>query len=187
MDMYSKQMEKRRHDFLKDQPAGSRREPDTKTLLWASQLPFNVPVLAGDSSFSMQFLADLIIQIGPLTEHRIDKTAIMRVGEILFDPVILRKYLARLPENDLNIFEPVKNKVTRIWTSHEQALAACFGEDDTGPTARFVTPPSPVLWQLKVIDNTEHLPNDLPFVTLRAPIQWTIQPGLSGPGIHKSW
>jgi hypothetical protein len=76
--------------------------------------------------------------------------------------------------------------VTRIWTSHEQALAACFGEDNTGSTACFVTPPSPVHWRLKVIDDAKLLlPDDLPFVTLRTPIQWTIQPGLSGPGIHK--
>ena len=114
MDMYSKHMAKQRRDFLKDRPAGSQREPDAnETLLWTSQLPFNVPILAGDSSLSMQFLADLIIQIGLLTEHRIDKTAITRVGEILFNLVILRKYLARLPENDLNIFELVKdNQVT---------------------------------------------------------------------------
>jgi hypothetical protein len=135
----------------------------------------------------MQFLSDLIFQIGPLTKHCIDKTAIMCVGEMLFNLVILWKYLACPPENDLDIFELVKNgQVTRIWTSHEQALAACFGEDDTGPTARFATPPSPVRWRLKVVNNAELLfPDDLPFVALWAPVQWNNQPGLSGPGIHK--
>ena len=114
MDMYSKHMAEQRQNFLKGQPAGSQHEPDTnKTLLWASELPFNAPVLVRDSSLSMQFLADLIIQIGPLTGHHINKMAIMRVGKILFDLVILQKYLACLPENDLNIFDLVKdNQVT---------------------------------------------------------------------------
>ena len=188
MDMYSKHMAKQRRDFLKDRPAGAQREPDAnESLRFASQLPFSVPVLAGDSSLALDFLADLIFQIGPLTEYRVDNTAIMRVGEILFDLVILRKYMARPPENDLNIFELVKNnQVTRVWTSHEQALAACYGEADTSPSARFAIPPNPVRWGLKVIYDAELiLSDDLPFIAFQAPIQWTTRPGLYGPGIHK--
>ena len=186
--MYSKHMAKQHRDFLKDQPAGTQRQPDPNdTLRFASQLPFHVPVLAGDSSLALDFLADLILQIGPLTEHRVDKTVIMRVGEILFDLVILRKYMARPPENDLDIFELVRNnRVTRVWTSHEQALAACYGEPDTSPSAHFVTPPNPARWGLKVVHDAELLlPDDLSFIALQAPIRWTTRPGLYGPGVHK--
>jgi hypothetical protein len=137
----------------------------------------------------LDFLANLILQIRLLTEHRINKTDIMCIGKILFDLVILQKYMAHPPKNNLDIFELVKNnQVTWVWTSHEQALAACYGEDDTSPSVCFVTPLNPVHWGLKVIDDTELiLHDDLPFITLQVLIQWTTQPGLYGPGIRKPW
>jgi hypothetical protein len=71
---------------------------------------------------------------------------------MLFSLVILHTYLSCPPENDLDILELVKDRrVSRIWTTHEQALAACYGQDDTSPTAVFDGHPNPMLWQVKVV------------------------------------
>jgi hypothetical protein len=71
--------------------------------------------------------------------------------------------------------------VSRIWTTHEQALAACDGQDDTSPIAVFDTPPNPVLWKVKVVQDADlELPQDLPLVTIQHPVTWTSRPGLTG-------
>jgi hypothetical protein len=111
-----------------------------------------------------------------------DKCAVQCIGQALFSLVILRTYLGRPPENDEDIFHAVKNSlISRIWTSHEQALAACYGEENTSPEAAFDTTPDPGLWGIKVMrDVTLQLVEDRPFVTLKQPITWTIGPGLTG-------
>ena len=77
--------------------------------------------------------------------------------------------------------------MSHIWTTHEQALAACNGQDDTSPIAIFETAPNPVLWKLKVVQDADlELPQDLPLVTIQHPVTWTSQPGLTG-GAHKPW
>jgi hypothetical protein len=68
MEMYSKYMVKQYSKFLKDQPTSAQNQPNTNdTLCFVSKLPFSIPVLAVD------FLANLVLQIGPLTEHLVKR------------------------------------------------------------------------------------------------------------------
>jgi hypothetical protein len=61
--------------------------------------------------------------------------------------------------------------------THEQALATCYGQDDTSLTAVFDGHPNPMLWRVKVVRDADlELPLDLPLVQVVAilhPIIWT--------------
>jgi hypothetical protein len=75
------------------------------------------------------------------------------------------------------------NRISRIWTLHEQALAACHGESDTSRNAPLVPPPTPLVYDLTVVNDSElMISDDEPLVTIESsePIDWTSNPGLSG-------
>jgi hypothetical protein len=120
--------------------------PTPRDLLHAAScFPFNVPVLPGDASLAVDFIASIKVHAGE--EQPIDGCVLECVGQSLFNLVILRTYLGHPPENDMDIFEAVKNGlISRIWTSHEQALAACYGENNTSVDAPFDSVPHPELW-----------------------------------------
>jgi hypothetical protein len=143
---------------------------------------FSVPILAGDVSLAEEFISNIKLQIGRQYASLADDLAIMSVGQVLFNLVILRTYMARPPENDLDIFELVEeNRVSRVWTGHELALASCFGEDDTGPDASFLTKPNPFLWSINaLVDSNLERPHNSSLVTVHGPVVWTARPGLTG-------
>ena len=145
----------------------------------ASRFPFSVPVLPGDASLALDFMASLKIHIG---DQAIDDCVLECVAQALFNLVILRTYLGRPPENDLDIFEAVcAGQICRIWTSDESALAACFGESDTSPHAEFDSIPSPELWAVRVArDVNMELMANQQFVRIKLPISWTSRSGLTG-------
>ena len=177
VELFATHMAKEQMEFLKDNP--NRRLTTNDLLEAASHFPFTVPILPSDASLVDEFLTNLMHHV----KHRpISDCAIEGIGQALFKLVILRTYLGRPPENDLNIFEAVKNgQITRLWTSHEQALAACYGEEDTSLDAVFDTIPNPDLWKIKVIkDVMLELTEDCPFVTIKQPVAWTNGPGLIG-------
>ena len=145
----------------------------------ASCFPFSVPVLPGDASLALDFMASFKIQIG---DQAIDDCVLECVAQALFNLVILRTYLGRPPENDLDIFEAVcTGQICRIWTSDESALAACFGESNTSPHAEFDSIPSPELWAVRVArDINMELMANQQFVRIKLPISWTSRSGLTG-------
>jgi hypothetical protein len=165
------------------------RTPSSNDLFeMAHRLPFSVPILPGDASLAENFIADIKVQAHREEINIISEDlALIPVGSILFHLVILRIYLNRPAENDLDIYEFVKaNRVTRIWTVHEQALAACHGEDDTSSNARFNSIPDPHRWEVNVVKVTTDmevaLSDDRPFASIQSPeaLAWTNRPGLMG-------
>lgn len=107
--------------------------PDSDKLL-----DFSVPILPGDASLIDPFINDLACDFAKRFGALHDSTRITVLSLILFKLVVLRTYLGRPPENDLNIFELARDgKFSRIWTTHEQALATCAGEEDTSRHAKF--------------------------------------------------
>ena len=184
MNLFSSFMEQQRTEF---RSTHSGRDPTTGDLHKAALgQPFSGPVLRGDASLADEFIVNLQCQIMKHSESAelANERAIsgIHVSKILFHLVILRTYLSRPPDNDLDIFELVRdNCISRIWTTHEQALAACHGEDDTSATAKFDTQPSPSLWGVKVVqEDSSQLPPDLPLVAVQPPVVWTNRPGLIG-------
>ena len=180
MDLFQIHMAEYQAKWKKINP---RRDPTNNNIIEAaSAFAFSVPILAGDASLAVDFVSDLKSHIGRQYSSLADDCVTMSIGKVLFDLVILRTYLSRPAENDLDIFELVKdNQVSRIWTDHEQALAACFGEDDTSPKAAFLTRPNPLLWGVKVlIDSNLERPRDCPLVAIQEPVEWTTSPGLTG-------
>jgi hypothetical protein len=149
----------------------------------ASQFPFSVPILPGDASLAVDFMASLLYHVG---EQFLDECAIECIGQALFNLVILRTYLDRPPENDLDIFEAVKDgRISRVWTTHEQALAACYGEEDTSPDAVFSITPNPDLCGVRVVQDVDlELVEDRPLVAIRQPINWTKRSGLAGGNLR---
>jgi hypothetical protein len=97
-------------------------------------------------------------------------------------------YLGPPAENDVDIFEAVKDsQISHIWTSHEQALAGCYGEENTSPEAVFGTKPMPNLWKVKITkDTTLELAEDCPFVAISQLITWMSRSGLTGR-LCKPW
>jgi hypothetical protein len=177
VELFATHMAQERAEFFEDNPDGRLT---TNNLLEAvSHFPFTIPILPGDASLVDEFLSSLMHHA---KDQPINDCAIEGIGQALFKLVILRTYLGRLPENDLDIFEAVKNgQIARLWTSHELALAACYGEEDTSPDAVFDTAPNPDLWKIKVIrDITLELTEEHPFVAIKQPITWTNRPGLTG-------
>jgi hypothetical protein len=113
-------------------------------------LDFSVPILRGDASLAEEFVVNLQCQIMQSSASSGGGYANLHITQLLFHLVILRTYLSRPPENDIDIFELVRDgRVSRIWTVHEQALAACNGEDDTGIMAKLDQQPDPNLWKNK--------------------------------------
>lgn len=165
------------------------RTPSSNDLFkMAHCLPFSVPILPGDASLAENFIADIKVQAH---REKIDiiseDLALVPVGSILFHLVILRTYLNRPAENDLDIYEfIVANRVSRTWTVHEQALAACHGEDDTSSNAHFNSIPDPHRWEVNVVKVTSDievpLSDDRPFASIQSPeaVVWTNRPGLTG-------
>jgi hypothetical protein len=162
-----------------------RRDPTNNDLVRAASKfmsLFAVPILAGDASLAIEFLLNLKARIGRKFASLADDCATMSIGQILFELVILRTYLSRPAENDHDIFELVHhNQVSRIWTDHEQALAACFDEDDTSRNVVFLTRPNPFLWGVNtLVDPDLELPPNYPLVTIQQSVVWTTRPGLIG-------
>ena len=124
------------------------------------------------------FIADIKVQAHREKINFISEDlALVPVGSILFHLVILRTYLNRLAENDLNIYEFIMaNRISRTWTVHEQAVAACHGKDDTSSNAHFNSMPNPHHWEVNVIKVTSNievpLSDDRPFASIQSPELW---------------
>lgn len=148
------------------------------------QLDFPIPILPGDASLIEPFITDLGCDFAKRVGFLQDSIRITVISLILFKLVVLRTYLARPPENDLDIYELVRDgKVSRIWTHHEQALAACAGEEDTSAHAEFsVNAALPSVWKVQVIHRSEiPFAHDGPLVSLNASsISSSKRPGLTG-------
>jgi hypothetical protein len=149
---------------------------------------FCVPILPGDASLIEDFLADIDIQLRNETGSTAHSLRLLHIGPVLFSLVILRVYLGRSHENDQDIFQLAKqNKIRRIWTPHEQALAACHGESNTSPNFPLVAPPTPLLYGITVVSDAElEVSDDEPLVIIESleAIRWTSSTGLSG-GLRK--
>lgn len=177
------------HAKFKQKKGNARRQPNADDLLqFASRLTFCAPVLRGHASLAQDLLADLKIQISQLPKHNVDDSTILSLGYLLFHLVILRTYLGRPAENDLDVFDLVRMKrVVRVWTPHEQALAACFGEANTSANAVFSSTPNPSLWGIKVVNDPQLSVPDLSSLVVLRPdpaFAWQDRPGLTG-GPHK--
>lgn len=150
----------------------------------AVDFPFPAPVLPGDDSLIPDFVADIAIQLKQEGIGLENSDLALHLSVLLFRLVIVRTYLARPPENDMDIFDLVVNgQVTRIWTAHELALAACCGEEDTTAHAVFAIAPDPAIWKADVVlDEELTVPDDEPLVSVNAtpPTVWTTRPGLCG-------
>ena len=181
--LFDKHVKEKQDHFLQANP---ERDFTTADLFrFADGFAFPVPVPAGDSSLIDEFLADLMTQLkrwGVGVEN--SELALTHIGPILFRLVIVRQYLSRPPENDLNIFDLVANgRIVRLWTPHEQALATCHGEPDTAADAAFATAPDPALWLVDVVyeDEPSNSSNEpLVMVNTPSPVVWTVRPGLCG-------
>ena len=182
MDLFTTHMAECRGEYKKANPHSDPTDNDLLAAASEFLSSFSVPILPGDASLALEFISNLKCHIAHTLTSLADDRAIMSIGQVLFNLVILRTYMSRPAENDHNIFELVKdNQVSRVWTSHEQALAACFGEDDTSVNASFLTKPNPFLWKIKVLpDPNPELHQEHAFVTIRNPIVWTTGPGLTG-------
>jgi hypothetical protein len=156
----------------------------------AQHFSFPVPNLPGDESLIEDFLADLGVLLCKESKLVSSNLCYLYIGPILFRLVILREYLHKLPDNDHVIFQLVQqNRVHRIWTSHEQALAACHGEEDSSSTSPLRYTPSPLLYRLSVINDTDIIiSNDEILVAIQSPeaVDWTSGTALSG-GPRKPW
>jgi hypothetical protein len=181
--LFSTHMAEQQMNFLEANP--NRRKTTNNLLEAASSFPFLVPILPGDMLLTIDFMSSLLHHVG---DQLIDDCAIEGIGQALFSLVILRMYLDRPPENDLDIFKAVRDgHIARIWTSHKLALAAVHGEDDTSRDAIFDTVPNPDLWGIKVVQyDALELAEDHLFVTIKQPITWSHRPGLTG-GSLKPW
>jgi hypothetical protein len=150
----------------------------------AQHFSFPVPNLPGDKSLIEDFLADLGVLLRKESKLISSNLHYLYIGPILFHLVILREYLHKLPNNDHVIFQLVQqNRVHRIWTSHKQALAACHGEEDSSSTSPLRYAPSPLLYRLSVINDTDIIiSNDEILVAIQSPeaVDWTSGTALSG-------
>ena len=177
--LFDKYLEKQRKKFKK---AHAHRTVTDEHL--AKDFSFCVPILPGDASLIEDFLSDLDIQLHNETGTTAHALCLLHLGPPLFSLVILRVYLNRPDQNDWDIFHLVEhNCISRIWTLHEQALAACHGESDTSRNAPLVPPPTLLVYDLTVVNNSElMISDDELLVTIESsePINWTSNPGLSG-------
>jgi len=164
----------------------------------AQDFSFPVPTLPDDAPLIEDFLADIDILLrkeNAVTAHGLKENSVAthslrlhHVGPPLFGLVILRVYLGRPPENDGRIYELVKqNQVYRIWSPHERALAACHGESNTSSNSPLSEPPTPLLYNLAVVnDNDLVISDEVPLVAIKSPqpVNWMVSPGLAG-GLRK--
>ena len=153
----------------------------------AQNFSFPVPCLPGDVSLIEDLLADMDIQLRKEPKLALNirlRLRLLHIGPVLFHHVILRNYLSRPPENDEVIFQLVKqNRIFRLWTSHEQALAACNGEENTGPNSPLAQAPTPQLYMLAVINDSDlTLSDDRPLVAIQdiQSVNWSSGLALSG-------
>jgi hypothetical protein len=148
----------------------------------AQHFSFPVPILSSNDSLIEDFLADIGFQFRKEAELAVLSLHLQYVEPILFRLVILQVYLRRPPENDHNIFELVKeNRVSQIWTSHEQALAACHGEENTSHNSPLAHPPALPLYKIAVIDDSGLvISDDEPLITIRSlqSVRWALSGGL---------
>jgi hypothetical protein len=177
--LFDKYLEKKREKFK------SARQCCTVTDEYLAQdFSFCVPILPGDASLIKDFLADLDIQLRNKTGATSHSLHLLHIGPVLFSLVILRVYLNLPDENDYDIFHLVEQKkISHVWTAHEQALAACHGESDTGSKSPFAAPPTPLVYGIAVAnDSGLTISDDEPLVIIESldSIDWTSRPGLSG-------
>jgi hypothetical protein len=81
---------------------------------------------------------------------------------------------------------PMK-QIYRVWTSHEQALAACHGDENTSSDSPFDHAPTPLLYRLTVIEDADLvISDDEPLVAIKflQSVNWTSGLMLSG-GIRR--
>jgi hypothetical protein len=180
MDLFSAHMANRQYEHNEASPNHDPTYDDLFDPALAFQ--FSVPILPGDASLADEFISNLMCHIKQLSDSLAEDDDLITISQALFRLVVLRTYLSRPADNDHNIFELVKDgQVSRIWTNHEQALAACYGEDDTSSNAAFSTGPEPSLWNVKVMMDPElELPHQCPLVAIQGPVVWTSLPGLTG-------
>jgi hypothetical protein len=134
------------------------------------------------------FVADIKVQAKCKKIDIIDEDLVLiPIGSILLHLVILWTYLGQPAENDLDIYELVRaRKVSQIWMAHEQAFAACYGEDNMSSNVCFHSILDPYPWKVVVIEVSSDmevpLSQDWPFVSIQSPenIVWTNCPGLMG-------
>lgn len=129
---------------------------------------FPVPSIPSDVFLIEEFLAEIAILLCKESKFAACSLCLHHIGPILFRLVILQVYLHQPPESDKSIFELVKqHRVFRIWTSHEQALAACHREENTRSDSPLAQPPTPLLYKLTVIDDTKlTISDDKPLVAI---------------------
>jgi len=151
MIFFREHMKEQRITFHKRNRGRTPSEVDLFEMV--QHLPFSVPVLPGDASLVENFVADIKVQANHEKIDIIDEDLVLiPIGSILFYLVYYGHIWGRPVENDLDIYELVKaRRVSRTWTAHEQALAACYGEDDTSSNACFRSVPDPHLWKVSVI------------------------------------
>lgn len=181
MDKYKAHMSAKIRAFKKKYPQSEINDDVLYDL--RAQMSFKVPVLPGDLSLVEQFVVDLLIEISRRKLTGDDKCAATAMAKILFSLIIVRTYLDRPSDNDLDIYELVNSaRLVRIWTSHEQALAACYGEDDTSINACFMSAPNPSMWKVRTkVDSQVPLAVESPFVRVTGnPFTWNSRPGLDG-------
>jgi len=148
----------------------------------AQYFPFPVPSIPSDVSLFEEFLTEIGILLRKEPKFAACSLHFHHIAPILFRLVLVREYLHRPPENDQDIFQLVKeNQVFRIWTAHEQALAACHGEENTMSDSPLVQPPTPLLYRLTVINDAKlTISHDEPRVAIRSP--QSVNPA-SGPAL----
>ena len=109
---------------------------------------------------------------------------LLHVGPVLFCLIIVRNYLDQPPGNNRVTFQLVKqNWIFWLRTSHEQALTACNGEENTSPNSPLAQVPTPQLYNFTVIDDGDlPLSNDRPLVAIQhlQSMSWTSGLALSG-------
>jgi hypothetical protein len=185
VELFDRHMKKARKEF-KDTRSRTPTNDDLQNL--AQDFSFPVPSMPGDVSLFEEFLAEIGILLQKESKLAACRLRLDHVGPILFRLVLVREYLHRPPENDQDIFQLVKeNRIFRIWTAHEQALAACHGEKNTAADSPLAQPPTPLLYRLAVVhDNDLAVSDDEPLVAIRSlqSVIWTSGPALSG-GLRK--
>ena len=144
---------------------------------WHRTLFFAYPFCPGMLPWFEDFLADLDIQLRNETGTTAHSLRLLHIGPVLFSLVILRVYLDLPDENNFDIFHLVEhNRVSRVWTAHEQALAACHGESNTSSNSPLAAPPTPLLFGITIVDDNELvISDDEPLVVIKSidSVDWT--------------
>ena len=170
--LFGEYLEKKRKEF---KSAHQRRTVTDEHL--AQDFAFRVPILPGDASLIEDFLADLDIQLRNETGTIAHSLRLLHIGPVLYSLVILRVYLDLPDKNNFDIFHLVEhNRVSQVWTAHEQALAACHGESNTSSNSPLAAPPTPLLFGITVVDDNKLvISDDEPLVIIKSidSVDWT--------------